>query len=275
MTVSILCADTHCHLDDPAFKDDLPAVIERARAAGIHPLIAPGETAESSARVLDIAAAHPSVRPCVGVHPHKAGDMREDQRAWFEEASRRPGVVGIGEIGLDYYYEFSARDRQREVCEFFLDLAGRRNLPACIHVRDKDSQSVAFEDLLAMIRPKSGTLRGVIHCFTGTFDQARAFLDLGLHLSFTGILTFAKAGPLRETFARLPEDRILLETDSPYLAPSPARGKRNEPARLRDVFSVAANCRNLPEPDWSRRLRETERALFSIHCDTETSVLEG
>lgn len=223
---------------------------------------------ESSVRILEIASLHPAVLPCVGIHPHKASTFDAGQIPSFEQMSARPDVIAIGEIGLDYFYEFSPRDTQMETLAFFLDLAVRRNLPACLHVRDKSGAPVsrATDDILALVRPIAGKIRGVVHCFSGTYDEAASFLDAGLHLSFTGILTFKKAVDLRAVFARLPQDRILLETDSPYLTPEPVRGGRNEPAFLKHIFSLSAALLRLGELEWSERLRQTQRHLFGGRC---------
>lgn len=266
MGSNILCADTHCHLDDPAFAADIADVITRARATGIHPLVAPSESLSSCEHILNIALRHPAVLPCIGVHPHKAESFDPSQKGCFAEMAAMPEVVGIGEIGLDYFYEHSKREQQIETLTFFLDLAVRHNKPACIHVRDKSGQTDASEDLMSLIRPRIGKLRGVVHCFTGTYEEARAFLDAGLHLSFTGILTFKTAESLRDVFARLPSDRILLETDAPYLAPVPNRGARNEPAFLKSTFALAATLRNLPESDWSAELHQTQVRFFGERC---------
>lgn len=270
----VLCADTHCHLDDPAFDADLPEVLRRALVAGIHPIVAPAESLASTARILEIAGQYPCVLPCVGVHPHKAAFFETQQKSEFESYAARPEVVAIGEVGLDYFYEHSDRDKQIVALSFFLDLASRRNLPACIHVRDKSGRTGALNDLLALIKPLSGHLRGVVHCFSGTYEEAKLLLDQGMHLSFTGILTFKTAEALRDVFARLPEDRILLETDAPYLAPVPLRGKRNEPSFARHIFELAASVRRLQIYQWSDRLRETQKNLFGPRCAWGASCVD-
>ncbi len=178
----------------------------------------------------------------------------------------RPEVVGIGEIGLDYFYELSARDRQIETISFFLNLACRSDKPVCLHVRDKNGQFGAVSDLLSLLRPLTGKIRGVVHCFTGTYDEARSFMDLGLNISFTGILTFKKADTVRDVFCRLPLDRILLETDAPYLAPAPKRGIRNEPMYLKQIFSLAAEIRHLDESEWAAALQQNQQTLFGSRC---------
>ena len=184
----------------------------------------------------------------------------------FESMAARPEVVGIGEIGLDYYYEFSPPDTQMRTLSFFLEMAARLNKPACLHVRDKSGESRAVDDLLGALRPLAGRLRGVVHCFSGGLEDARRILDLGLHLSFTGILTFKNASALRDVFARLPADRILLETDAPYLAPDPHRGHRNEPMFLTRIFTLSAGLLRLAEPDWSDRLRLNQTQVFGRAC---------
>ncbi len=213
---------------------------------------------------MEIAGRRSEVRPCVGVHPHRAAGFEMAQAAEFESMAADPRVIGIGEIGLDYYYDFSPRDKQMETLSFFLDLAGRARKPACLHVRDKSGESAATADVRAQIQSRAGRIRGVIHCFTGAYDDARGFLDLGFYLSFTGIITFRTAGPLRDVLARIPPDRVLLETDSPYLAPEPHRGRRNEPAFLARVFDVTAQAFGLSAGSWSEQIQRNQRDLFGI-----------
>ncbi len=153
-----------------------------------------------------------------------------------------------------------------ETLEFFLDLARQVAKPVCLHVRDRDDGSEAFSDVVSLLKSYGGSLRGVVHCFTGPEPVAVQLMDMGFHLSFTGILSFKSADGLRSLFSHLPADRILLETDAPYLAPVPYRGKRNEPAYVRPLFSLTAALRKLGEPLWSERLIQTQRDLFGLRC---------
>jgi len=219
-------ADTHAHLDGPAFADDLPAVLERARAAGVRAIVSAGQDEATSRATLELARAHPIIAPAVGVHPHEAktaGDM-----AWLERMLDDPAVVAAGEMGLDYHYDHSPRDVQREVLGRQLHMAAERNLPVILHCRE------AEEDLIAVLRERfvHGRL-GVVHCFTGTYDEGmRLVNDFGLYLGIGGAVTFKKATDLQDAAARLPLENLVLETDCPFMTPAPYRGKRNEPANI-------------------------------------------
>ena len=223
--------DSHCHLADNAFTDDLEAVVDRARSAGLtHALcILAAENAIELERAAHLAAVWPEVRFGVGVHPHQAGQF-SDAGAGLETRVRTaiaglPGARALGEIGLDYHYDFAPKPVQHRVFRTQIQLARALDLPVIIHTRE------AEEDTIDILREEGGgQVRGVLHCFTGTRRLAEAGLALGLHISFAGIVTFPKAANLREIAGIVPADRLLCETDSPYLAPVPYRGKRNEPA---------------------------------------------
>jgi TatD DNase family protein len=232
--------DSHCHLADEAFRDDLPGVVERARAAGVTAAlcILSSDTAAELERWPDVVAAWPDVRCATAIHPHRAAayaGRAHEAAALVERAADELGAIVLGEMGLDYHYDFAPAPVQREVFAAQVELAVRRNLPVAIHTRE------AFEDTHAILREAGqGRVRGVMHCFTGTRDEAIRALDLGFYLSIPGIVTFPRAGELREVVRALPADRLLVETDAPYLAPVPHRGKRNEPAFLpRTVVAVA------------------------------------
>lgn len=235
--------DSHCHLDFEDFRDDLPVVLERARGAGIIAMVCVGSggdlaTAEGA---VALAEKEPDVFAAIGIHPHDAAKITADFWPALEDLAKKPRVVGIGETGLDYYYDHSPRDVQRQVFERFLRLSVAANRPVICHVRD------AHEDAAAVLRagplPDAG---GVIHCFSGNVDHARRYLDLGLFLSFSGVLTFKKADDIRQAAAYAPADRILVETDSPYLAPIPHRGQRNEPAFVAKTLEALAQVRGIP-----------------------------
>ncbi len=236
--------DSHCHLADAAFAADLDEVVARARAAGLAGalcIVTAGD-AEEQSRAERVAAAWPEVRFAVGVHPHMAG--RYAGRAAEVEAAVRaaldtlPGVAAIGEIGLDYHYDFSPRDVQRDVFRRQVRLARESGLPVVIHTRE------AWTDTLAILTEESREgLRGVFHCFSGDGPMVRAALDLGFYVSFAGLVTFPKAHAVGEAARLVPADRLLVETDAPYLAPVPRRGRRNEPAFLVHVIDTLAALR--------------------------------
>lgn len=229
--------DTHCHLDDPKFDEDREQAIERALAAGVTRLMAigTGNGPPDLEAALRLAGRHPFVYATVGVHPHDASKATVETFARLRDLAAHPKVLAIGEIGLDYHYDFSPRDVQRAVFDRQLALAADAKKPIVIHTRE------AWEDTLAAVT--SLPHGGVMHCFTGDAAQARQALDRGFHLSFGGVLTFPKAEGLREAARLAPDDRILVETDCPYLAPVPHRGKRNEPAFLVETARRLAEVR--------------------------------
>lgn len=252
----VCCADTHCHLDDRAYSNDLDAVLTRAWEAGVPEIFLPAESYESAQAVLELAARDSRLHACAGIHPHRAGevDIQSTEAAWRELAAK-PEVAAIAEIGLDYYYGRSPREAQQSVLAFFLDLAAAVNKPVCLHVRD------AHAELKRMLRDHRVT-RGLIHCFTGSYVDARDYLDRGLMISFSGILTFKPAGTLRDIFAKLPRDRVVLETDGPYLAPVPMRGGRNEPAYVRHVFETACGLWKADPEQAAGQIAANVRSLF-------------
>ena len=236
--------DSHCHLADDAFVDDLDAVVGRAREAGVErALCILDVTNEDEApRAARVAAAWPAVRFAAGVHPHLAAPFADEAeaavRAVRAALERFPGVCAIGEIGLDYHYDFAPRPVQIEVFRRQIALARELGRPIVIHTREAD------DDTLAAIRSEGrGDVRGVFHCFTGDAAAARRALDLGFHVSFSGIATFRRADDIRAAAAVVPADRLLVETDAPYLAPVPFRGRRNEPAWVARVVDVLAGVR--------------------------------
>jgi TatD DNase family protein len=255
--------DSHCHLAGDEFQADLPAVIERAQAAGLERVlcILDSGAPEEHARVPRLRELWPAMRFSSGIHPHHAGKYAaslESVAATVEATlAANDGVRAIGEIGLDYHYDFSPRDIQREVFARQIDLARRRRLPIIIHTREAD------DDTVELLRTAGQSdIRGVFHCFSGNDALARAALDLGFHLSFSGIATFPRAGSLREIAAWVPADRILIETDSPYLAPPPYRGKRNEPAWVARVAEVIAEARGEAVTELRTRTTENFNDLF-------------
>lgn len=223
--------DSHCHLGDPAFAADLEDVVRRAREAGVTDglcVLSYGDEAEA-AQAARVRASWPTLAFAIGVHPHQArafaGREADIAASVGAAIASTPGVRAIGEIGLDYHYDLSPRAVQREVFARQVELARDSGLPVVVHTREAD------EDTLRILRDDGGgRVRGVLHCFSGTADLAEQALGLGFFLSFSGMVTFPKAGAIRDVAASVPPDRILVETDCPYLAPVPFRGRRNEPA---------------------------------------------
>lgn len=228
--------DSHCHLDDEKFDADRAQVIERALAAGVETMMAIGTGGELDVAIQQ-AERYPFIYATIGVHPHDAAKATPDTFARLRDLAAHPKVLAIGEIGLDYHYDFSPRDVQRSVFERQLELAAEFGKPIVIHTRE------AWEDTMAQVT--SLPHGGIMHCFTGDAAQAQQALDLGFHLSFGGVLTFPKAESLRQAARIVPEDRLLVETDCPYLAPVPHRGKRNEPAFVVDTARRLADVRGV------------------------------
>ncbi len=232
--------DSHCHLDDEQFAADLESVLERARAAGVECMLAVGTGAgppdlEAGIRMAD---AHAGFYATVGVHPHDAAKAAPATFDRLRALLRHPKVVAVGEVGLDYHYDFSPREVQREVFAEQLRLAAEAARPGVIHTRE------AWEDTLRLLLPAAAH-GGIMHCFTGGPEEARQALDLGFHLAFGGVLTFPKAEKVRDAARLVPDDRLLVETDAPYLAPVPHRGRRNEPAFLIETVRRLAEVRGV------------------------------
>jgi TatD DNase family protein len=234
--------DSHCHLAGPEFEPDLEAVIDRARVAGLRGalvILSAGDR-EEARRARRVSALWPDVRFSVGIHPHQAGEETGDVDARItalEADLITHTAAALGEIGLDYHYDFSPHEVQAEIFRRQLRLARVRHLPVVIHTRE------ASDDTIRILQEDADGLRVVFHCFTGTPAMARRALEMGAWLSFAGIVTFPKALELREVARLAPIDRVLVETDSPYLAPAPHRGKRNEPAFVARVIDTLAELR--------------------------------
>jgi TatD DNase family protein len=252
--------DSHCHLADEAFAGDLAEAIARAQAAGLTEalcILSAGDEAEA-VRARGVRARWPAVRFATGVHPHNAGTFAGRVDASVEATRTHAagfGVCGIGEIGLDYHYDFAPRDVQRSVFAAQLALARERRLPVIIHTREATDDTF---DALNDVRE----IQGVFHCFTGDTAMARRALDIGFYLSYAGIVTFPKASELRETVKMVPSDRLLIETDSPYLAPVPHRGKRNEPAYVGRVLESLAAVRGEAASDLEAQVSDNFVRLF-------------
>ncbi len=242
--------DSHAHLDFEDYHGDLDGVVGRARAAGVEHIVLVGLWRKPGdfGNALELAAARPDLfSATVGVHPHEAARVPEADWAAAERLASDPRIVAVGETGLDFHYDHSPRPAQQEAFRRSLAMAKRAAKPLVVHVREADDACV--EALRAEGVPAAG---GVIHCFTGGWERARAYLDLGLFLSVAGVLTFRSADDLRDAVRRIPHDRLFIETDSPFLAPIPYRGKRNEPAYVAKVAEKVAEL-------WGTSIEEVGR----------------
>jgi TatD DNase family protein len=255
--------DSHCHLADETFANDLDAVVARAKAAGLERVcvILEGGNRKEASQAERLQQLWPEVRFAVGVHPHQAHEFAADpDRASSvvrEQLETTRPARAIGEIGLDYHYDFSPRDVQQAVFRGQVRLARELGKPVVIHTREAD------DDTICILREEGGgEVRGVLHCFTGTPALADAGLDLGFWISVAGIITFPKASALRETVRRVPLDRVLTETDSPFLAPVPHRGKRNEPAFVGRVIDTLAELFGVDASEMARRTAANFHTLF-------------
>ena len=250
--------DSHCHLNYKGLIEDQQNVLERARASGIDLMLNIATRESEWDAVLDTAIRAPDVWATVGIHPHEADEHPHIDTAKLVARAAHPRVVGIGETGLDYYYDHSDRDRQRSSFRSHIVAARETGLPLIVHTRD------AEEDTLAVMRDEmgKGAYTGVIHCFTASGAFADAALELGFYISISGIVTFKSAKDLQETAARLPIDRLLVETDSPFLAPVPHRGRPCEPAFVADTAKFLANLRGESLEDLAEATSANFRALF-------------
>lgn len=227
--------DSHSHIYGPRYAEDRDAVITRAVDAGVQQLLQVGCNLEESRQVVALAEAHPGIYASVGVHPHDADSVTPEVLNAIEELSHHPKVLSWGEIGLDFYYDNSPRDIQKAAFTAQLKRLTKRDLPVVIHTRDAEPET------LALLRDDPPPKGGHVHCFTGSAEMARELLTMGFHIGFTGIITFGSAKALRDVVAEVPLERMLIETDSPYLAPKPHRGKRNEPAFVVHVAQMIAD----------------------------------
>lgn len=254
--------DSHAHLEFPQFDEDRAEMLERARAAGVAMLLAIGSGTgpERLNAAIPFAEEHDWIYATVGIHPHEAKLATEENFATLDALAKHPKVVGWGEMGLDYYYDHSPRDVQQQVFRRQLGQARTAKLPIIIHCRD------AWSDCLEIIEQDwlSTGLGGVFHCFTGTLAEARRGLDMGFMISFAGNLTYPKMQPLRDVAREIPLDRLLTETDSPFLPPQGFRGKRNEPAHVVEVAKTLATVRDLPQEEIASTTAENFRRFFRL-----------
>lgn len=254
-------ADSHCHLNFDDYQDDLQTVIERARTHGVSPMITICTKYPEIDELLKIAAGHEDIFVSVGIHPHEAEETLaahsiEDIYQWLLLHSENPKVVALGETGLDYYYEHSPKDLQRACFEAHLRAAEKTGLPLSIHTRDAEGET------LEMLGAYKGRVGGVIHCFSGTRDLAQGALDLGFYISLSGILTFKKAEDIRAAVKDVPLDRLILETDAPYLAPMPHRGKRNEPVFVQETAKCLAELKGISLEELLPQVMENFNRVF-------------
>ncbi len=272
--------DSHCHLEGPRFADDRADVIVRARAAGVEALLAIGngegpddvgcaiKLGDEFDRNIGVPPVkpHPRIFATVGVHPHEARLFEERHYELMSSLARNPRVIAIGEIGLDYHYDHSPRDTQRAVFLRQCELAAAARLPIVIHCRASDNSTNAWDELLILLSQgwAGYGLGGVLHCFTGAPEHARAALDMGFMISFAGNVTYPKAINIQQTAKEVPLDRMFIETDSPYLAPIPFRGKRNEPAYVAGTAKFIATLRGISAEEVGDATTENFYRFFRI-----------
>ncbi len=238
-----MLVDSHCHLDFPDFESDLSGIVSRAKSAGVGHMLTICTRVRKFGEVLAVAERFPEVTCSIGTHPHYASEERDVSPKEIIEHARHPRVVAIGEVGLDYFYQKSSREDQEAGFRTHIAAARETGLPLVIHTRDAD------EDAARILREEmaQGAFKALLHCYTGGQKLAETAIELGLSISFSGILTFPKSGDLRELAASLPLDRLLVETDAPFLAPQPYRGKRNEPSYVRQTAKVLADVKGVSE----------------------------
>jgi len=246
--------DTHAHL---VSLEDVEGAVNRASETGVAKIISVSTGLDSSYATIEIANMYESVFAAVGIHPHSASQYTEETFSEIEDTVLEKRVVAVGETGLDYHYMNSPKEIQIESFQAHIDMATRFTLPFVVHVREAD------EDMLCILRESD--LRknpGVIHCFSGNYETAKQYLELGFFISFSGIVTFNRAADIREAAKKIPFDRILIETDSPYLAPVPLRGKKNEPANVKYIAQVVAEARGIDTKTLQEQLLKNTLELF-------------
>lgn len=254
-----MLVDTHCHIHDARFEEDRAEVLRRARESGVHTMITIGCDLETTQRAQTLAQIHPDVYFSAGYHPHEAKLACDNWLDALRVFARHPKCVAIGECGLDFYYEHSPRELQKSVFFEQMNLAKEMNKTLVVHVRD------AYQECLEMLAGfPTDTVPVVIHCFTGTLEIAQSFLELGCYISISGIATFKEPGELDKVIRSAPIERLLVETDSPYLAPLPYRGKRNEPSYVVKVAEKVAEFKSMDFLEAARVLSLTSQKVFKI-----------
>ena len=251
--------DTHCHLEYEPLAGSIQDVLQRAEAAGVRSCITMGTTLEASRAAVDLAHRYPTMRAAVGVHPHDVGELTDTMATELEELSADPFVVAIGEVGLDFHREGSSSEQQQDALARFINLAHRRALPLILHCRD------AYEPLLRVLRARmQPPLRGVIHCASGPSEFIQETVAMGLHVSFAGNVTFPNAHALRALVPLVPDERLLIETDAPFLAPQPVRGQTNEPAYVAHTAAYLATLRGTTLEALGAQTSRNARRLFRL-----------
>jgi TatD DNase family protein len=281
-----MLVDTHAHLDFPEFAGDVDAVIQRAKEAGVSRIITIGTTLQSSRAAIRLAEEHPEIFAVIGIHPTSASEEKEDFLSELRQLAEHPKVVAIGETGLDYH-RLPGSTRRQELSETAFGASSTETIEADLRDdAEMASQSVAFEqhlelaaslsknvvihqrdawaETLKILNRHSRHVRGVFHCFNGSLEQAQEAIELGHYISFTGIITFKSAADLRQTVASLPIDRIMVETDAPYLSPVPYRGKRCEPAFVREIAVAIAKIRNLTQESFAAQTTKNAVTFFGL-----------
>jgi TatD DNase family protein len=253
-----MLVDSHCHLDFPDFAGEVEPLLDRAREAGVGAFVTICTKLTEFARVRAVAEQHPNVWCSVGIHPHEAAHQGAPSAADLVRLAEHPKVIGFGETGLDYHYDHSPREQQRAMFRTHIEAAMQARLPLIVHTRNADA------DTAAMLAEASGQgpLTGLLHCFTSSRELAEKAIELGFHISFSGIVTFKKAEDLRAIARDVPEDRLLVETDAPYLAPVPMRGKRNEPSFVVHTAALLAEIRGVSPAELARSTTENFFRLF-------------
>ncbi len=252
--------DAHTHLFFEQFQGDLENVVARAHDAGVHYFLNAGTTNDTSFQAIELSKKYESMYATVGIHPNDAHLATPEGLAEIEEWLTEPKVVAIGEIGLDYYHKETSPTVQRQVLINFFKIAERHKRPMVLHIRD------AYDDIIQMLRDFfHPPVSGMSHCFSGTIDHLEQLVHLGLHISFAGPVTYPKNDALREAAKLCPINRILVETDAPYLPPQPMRGKRNEPAFMKETASCLAAIKGMPLEEFGKKTLENARNLFGIN----------
>ena len=274
--------DSHAHLDSPRFDEDREALLQRAFEAGVQAIlsIGIGDGPADMHRALEISREYaarpnlPKIWATAGIHPHEARLADEDSYAKLDHLLQQPEVLACGEIGLDYFYDHSPRDIQKSVFTRQMEIATARKKPIIIHCRPSNNSTDAWDDTLEMLRTEWSptNLGGILHCFTGELHHATEAIDLGFLISFAGNITFPKAQPIRDTALAVPLDRMLIETDAPFLAPIPNRGKRNEPAWVKDVAAKIAEIRNLSPVEVSSSTTSNFSTFFGVELPAPTHL---
>src|ERR671918_3065626 len=263
-----MLVDSHCHLDFPGLAEDRAQVIERAHAAGVGVMQTIGTRLSTFDGVLEIVEADPGIFCSVGVHPHQADEEGIDDPAPLLARARHPKVIGIGESGLDYYYDNSSRSGQERSFRAHIQAAREAGLPLIVHTRDADRDTI---DLLRAAMAEA-PFAGVIHCYSSSPELGFDAVEMGLYLGLGGILAFGRSDELRATVQALPLDRLILETDAPYLAPEPLRGRRNEPAHVARVAAILAEVKRLPVAEIARATTQNFFRLFAKAAPVKASA---